>query len=161
MQVSMKGFVTVVFFLTRAAGAQQLATSTIDSGTLVRAHLAGAGSVRGRLLKRFAPGSSVLTFCHYPGTPCVGLADPSVQTLPSTQVTQLDVAHGNNWLTGGVVGGLAGGIVGILGIAFAHGICDDSDCTASADRSALGALAVGIGLGLAFGFASAEWRPAP
>ena len=161
MSLGYRRFVTVVLGLAlqKAAGAQRLATAPIDSGTVIRMHLANAQTVRGRLLQTFTPSTSALTFCRYPGTPCATLSDPHVQTVPALQVTGLDVAQGTHLVKGAMIGGAIGGLLAFVYFQFGHGLCDTSRCISETDRGALGAFGLGLGLGVAFGSQSVKWRP--
>lgn len=153
----------VVFTLTAGipgvAEAQRLPTTPLDSGTLIRAHLASGETVRGRLLRTVMPSSSVLTFCRYPATPCASLFDQHVDSLPASQVTRLDVAHGNHLLKGALIGGAAAAPFGWVWWEFA-GLCEESGCKTEVRRAAVGMVVFGVALGMLFGSQSVGWRPA-
>ena len=151
--------VVLALALQNAAGAQRLATAPIDSGTVIRMHVANAAAVRGRLLRTFTPSSSTLTFCRYPGAPCANLSDQHVDSLPASQVTRLELAHSNHLLKGALIGGAAAAPIGWLWWQFA-GICDESACVTRVHRGAVGIVAFGIALGMLFGSQSVGWRAA-
>ncbi len=142
------------------ARTQQVATVPIDSGTLVRMDLSRTESLRGRLLRKFSPSDTTLTFCRYPATPCASMAGPHVQTLPAAQVTRLEVAQGTHWIEGASLGALIAGTVAALFISTVGQLCEE-DCGAWNRKFALGTVALGIGVGLAFGSQSVGWRRVP
>lgn len=132
---------------------------TLDSGSLVRVHLSTARSIRGRLVTDLSPSNPTLTYCPYPSPPCTTLLDARVRSLPLTQVTGLEVAEGNHWKNGAMIGGLVGLGIGVLVAGEAPGLCDSSACRRTAWRLGLIPFGFGLGLGMAFGSASIKWRP--
>ena len=144
--------------LPAVATAQQ--ASSLDSGTVVRFHLATDATMRGRLLMPILPSTPTITYCRYPGVPCRALDDPGVRTVDGAQLAQVDVADGSHWQRGALIGGAIGAALGAFAIALGNGICDTSDCRAAGWRFAGVTLMLGFGLGITFGSTSLSWRPA-
>jgi hypothetical protein len=154
--------VLLAFPLFGPASAQRLGTAPLDSGTLIRIHLATMQIVRGRLLEPFQPTiSPALVFCSYPRSPCRSTTEPPAKSIPVSQVTTLDVATGSHWLKGGLIGAGVGAVVGGAFIILANGLCDTSNCRSSGPPTAVSLTIGGFALGALFGSSSPRWSPVP
>ncbi len=104
----------------------------LDSGTLVRLHMAGDSIVRGRLIAPLAPGAATLFYCRYPGPPCRVADDPGARQMPASSIQRIDVARSSGARTGGIIGAVIGLLIGTsLGQ-----VCFDGPCP-SAGHAAL------------------------
>lgn len=139
------------------AGAQVPISAPIDSGALIRVHLAAGEPVLGRLLTRLEPASTEIAICRYPGGVCTATWAPGRTILPAVSIARLDVASGTRVGRGIALGGLLGGATGLLAGYFAAymGAQESVDLRAIIGFAALGAL-----LGGGFGSADVEWQRA-
>lgn len=141
--------------------AQQVGSIPLDSGTLVRITLLHGHAVRGRLLEPFQPSASpAFVFCSYPAAPCMSRTDSHVQSVPTMEVTALEVAAGSHWLKGGLIGAGIGTALGGGADYLCRGLSDSPSECSHASVIILGAL-WGFGLGALFGSTSPRWIPAP
>jgi hypothetical protein len=134
-------------------------TAPVDSGVVVRLHLGTDTTRRGRLLAPIVPASLTITYCRYPGPPCSSPTSLGLDSIPTSDVIHLDVASGSHWKRGALIGGGIGAALGGLFIAFAHSMCETSECRSSADTGALITAGLGLTLGAAFGSTSLTWKP--
>jgi len=136
----------------------------VDSGRMVRMHTA-TGMVQGRLTAPFRATDPTLTYCRYPGPPCVGREDSAaVRTISVSALTRLEQSPGSHWRRGATIGGAVGAILGGLAMSFALGMCEYDCPDQKGPLIVLGGLVNGVafgGLGALWGSAFPRWEVRP
>jgi hypothetical protein len=132
----------------------------LDSGTVVQFHWRDKAE-KARLLAPLGPASSEVRYCRYPAPSC-GTSDlnpPKARSL--TDLTRLDVRKGSQVGRGallGAAGGLAGGLLIILG----YGLSDRPAPLPVHQALIVGSTTVvWTGLGALIGAALDKWQPVP
>lgn len=152
--------VTLGVVAAAAARAQApLLTRTLDSSTVVRAHLTRGGNVQGALVTSFGPTSSTLVYCWLKDPRCTR-SQPF--RVPAGSIGRLEVQDGNKAGQGFWIGTVVAGVV-LVPMTFAlDGLGDGPSDTPGLFVSAvLTSALIGGGLGAVIGRSSPTWGPAP
>lgn len=135
--------------------------AAVDSGRMVRMHTA-AGMVQGRLVSPFRPTDATLSYCRYPGPPCVGREDSlAVRTISVSALTRLEQSPGSHWRRGAIIGGAVGAVLGGLAMSFAIGMCERDCPKQKAPLIVLGGMLNAVafgGVGALWGSAFSRWE---
>ena len=145
-----------------AASSQTAALpAAVDSGRMVRMHTA-TGMVQGRLVSPFRPTDATLSYCRYPGPPCVGRDDSlAVRIISVSALTRLELSPGSHWRRGAIIGGAVGAVLGGLAMSFALGMCERDCPTQKAPLIILGGIVNAVafgGVGALWGSAFSRWE---
>jgi hypothetical protein len=152
------GFLAFLLAAPEAAAAQ--APTVLDSGRIVRAHLAAGAALRGRLLSDYAPGAAQIRFCLYPANPCTATTGTE-RTIDVPSLSGLDVQAGSGLKVGAGVGVGLGIALGLLVHAFAEGICDTDSCVPSYPVAIVPPALFFGALGAMIGSTHISWRSVP
>ncbi len=161
--MSRSGIFLALFALApaRLAAQDTLAPVTIDSGKMVRMHLAHS-VVIGRLTSRFQRTDAALQYCRYPGPPCLGAEDSAaVRTMPVATVLRLEVSQGSLWGRGAIIGGVLGAVTGGFATAYLLSFRECMRCESKTPIIVAGAISNGLfwgGLGALWGSAFPKWN---
>ena len=135
------------------AAAQDRAPAVLDSGSVVRVHLASGGPAVGRLLIPFTPASPSLRYCAYKSPGCRTSSD-FIHEVPRDSIVALDVRSGSHGGKGALIGaGIGAGLA-----LFTASLADNGVPGGAWSFAALGA-ADGALVGWLFGSMSPRWRP--
>lgn len=144
-----------------ASAQQPPLPAAVDSGRMVRMHTA-AGMVQGRLVSPFRPTDATLSYCRYPGPPCVGREDSvAVRTISVSALTRLEQSPGSHWRRGAIIGGAVGAVLGGLAMSFALGMCERDCPKQKAPLIVLGGMVNAVafgGVGALWGSAFSRWE---
>jgi hypothetical protein len=155
-----------MFLATASVASAQLPAlpSSVDSGRMVRMHTA-TGMIQGRLTTPFRATDPTLTYCRYPGPPCVGPEDSlAIRTISVSALTRLEQSPGSHWRRGAIIGGAFGAIAGGLTMSFLLAMCEYDCPNQKAPLIVLGGLVNGVafgGIGALWGSAFPRWEVRP
>jgi hypothetical protein len=135
--------------------AQDRAGQLLDSGRVVRVHLAAGRTAVGKLLIPFTPTSATLRYCAYKSPGCRNSLD-LVHEIPADSIVALDVRVGTHALRGAVIGGLVGTALTAWVVALADGLSENDSGVNGAPVSI--GIALPTAVGGAFGSASPKWK---
>lgn len=115
------------------------------------------GMVQGRLTAPFHSTDATLSYCRYPGTPCVGREDSlAIRTISVSALTRLEQSPGSHWRRGAIIGGAVGAILGGLAMSFVLAMCEYDCPNQKAPLIVLGGMVNAV----AFGAVGALWGSA-
>jgi hypothetical protein len=140
---------------TACAAAQDVAPAVLDSGKIVRVHLAAGEPAMGRLLIPFTPASTSLRYCAYKSPGCRSSSE-FAHEVPRDSIVALDVRSGSNRGKGALIGAAIGGGLG-LATAVMYGAYSDAPGTTGWGFLPLGIID-GALVGWIFGSASPQWK---
>ncbi len=143
---------------TPLAAQRPVISTTVDSGTIVRAHLAD-DEVTGRVLRGFWPISDSLVLCRYPGNPCTATDSLGRVAIASARLVRLDRRVGTRAGRGAMIGGAIGVALGGMLATFYDANCESSDCRRTGTVTFALLTLVGAVLGAGFGSGTVLWTP--